>query len=97
MGQVVNLGFGEELRIDALARAVLSAAGRTDLKPVFEAPRPADVPRLWVDTTKLRAALDFKPRTTLNEGLARTLDHFKRLLAANPSCLEQMTTRNWER
>jgi len=96
-GGVVNLGFGEEVRVDALAKAVLEATGRTDLKPVHEAPRPADVPRLWVDTTKLRAALEFKPRVTLKEGLAKTLDHFRKLFAENPRCLELVTTRNWER
>jgi UDP-glucose 4-epimerase len=96
-GEVVNLGFGEEVRVDALAQAVLEVTARADLKPVLEAPRPVDVPRLWVDTTKLRTALDFKPRVSLKDGLAKTLDHFRRLFAENPRCLEQMTARNWER
>ena len=96
-GQLVNLGYGEEVTISALAQAVLEAVGRTDLKPVNEAPRPADVPRLWVDTTKLKSAMTFKPRVNLSEGLAKTLDYFRTKFAENPRCLEQMTARNWER
>ena len=96
LGQVVNLGFGQETRIDTLARAVLQAVGRTDLEPVHERDRPADVPRLWVDTSKLRAAVPFRPKIPLDQGIAFTLDHFRKLLAENPRCLEQITTRNWE-
>ncbi|HAM71017.1 MAG TPA: hypothetical protein DCM86_05180 [Verrucomicrobiales bacterium] len=96
VGQVVNLGYGEEVRIDALAAAVLKAVGRPDLKPLLEAPRPADVPRLWVDVAKLRRFLPFQPRVSLDEGIAATLAHFRQVLAENPRCLEQMATRNWE-
>ena len=96
LGQVVNLGYGEELRIDQLAQNVLSAAGRTDLRPMHEAARPADVPRLWVDTTKLKAATHFQPKVSLAEGMARTLEYFRKLLSENPRCLEHITTRNWE-
>ena len=96
VGQLVNLGYGEEIRIGDLARTVLDAVGRDDLKPVHEAPRPADVPRLWVDTTKLKAAIPFQPKVTLREGVALTLEHFRRVLAENPGCLAQMKTKNWE-
>jgi len=96
VGEVVNLGYGEEMRIDTLARTVLEAMGRHDLKPVFEAPRPADVPKLWVDTAKLRKAIDFKPRTSLREGIGRTLAYFEALYRENPKALSQIKTKNWE-
>ena len=95
-GQVVNLGYGEEVRIDTLARAVLQAVGRKDLQPVHESERPADVPRLWVDTRRLKAAIQFAPRVALDQGMALTLEYFRKLHAENPRCLEQITTRNWE-
>lgn len=97
VGHVVNLGYGEETRIGDLGRLVLEATGRTDLKVAFEPERPGDVPRLWVDPAKLRAATGWRPRTTLAEGLRTTLGHYRRLFAADPRCLEQMTTRNWEK
>jgi UDP-glucose 4-epimerase len=97
VGQLVNLGYGEETRIGDLGRLCLEATGRTDLQIVFEAERPGDVPRLWVDPARLRAATGWKPRTPLAEGLRITLAYYQRLYAANPRILEQMTTKNWEK
>jgi UDP-glucose 4-epimerase len=96
VGGLVNLGYGEETRVDELARLVLEITGRTDVKPVYEAERPADVPRLWVDTGKLQSAVAFKPRTSMRTGLQKTLTHFRKLHQENPNCLERMTARNWE-
>ncbi len=97
VGGLVNLGYGEETRIGDLGRLVLAATGRTDLKVEFATERPGDVPRLWVDPAKLRAATSWRPRTTLAEGLRITLDYYKQIYAANPRCLEQMTAKNWEK
>jgi UDP-glucose 4-epimerase len=96
VGEVVNLGYGEEMRIDVLARTVLEAMGRNDLQPVFEAPRPADVPKLWVDTSKLKKTIGFKPKTTLREGIGHTLEHFRKLYRENPAALSQIKLKNWE-
>ena len=96
VGEVVNLGYGEEMRIDVLARTVLEAMGRNDLQPVFEAPRPADVPKLWVDTSKLKKTIGFKPKTTLREGIGHTLEHFRKLYRENPAALGQIKLKNWE-
>lgn len=96
VGDLVNLGYGEEIRIDDLAKLVLAAVGRTDLKPVLAAERPGDVPRLWVDPAKLRGATRFKPRTNPAAGLAETVAYYKALYAADPACLSRMQTKNWE-
>jgi UDP-glucose 4-epimerase len=96
VGEVVNLGYGEEARIDEIARLVLAAVGRPDLKPEFSAERPGDVPRLWVDPAKLRGATSFRPRTRHAEGLAATVEYYRALLRADPGCLSNMQTRNWE-
>lgn len=96
VGEVVNLGYGEEVRIDALAGLVLGAVGRGDLRPTHAADRPGDVPRLWVDPAKLRSATRFRPPTPLSMGLAQTVDYYRRLYAEQPDCLSQMQTRNWE-
>lgn len=97
VGNLVNLGYGEETRIGELAAQVLAVTGRSGLKIVFEAERPGDVPRLWVDSARLRAATGWQPKTTLAEGLRVTLDYYRQLYMSNPRCLEHMTTRNWEK
>jgi UDP-glucose 4-epimerase len=97
VGGLVNLGYGEETRIGDLGRLVLEAVGRPDLRVAFEAERPGDVPRLWVDPARLHAATGWRPRTPLAEGLRLTLEHYRRLFAADPRCLDQVVARNWER
>jgi UDP-glucose 4-epimerase len=96
LGDLVNLGYGEEIRIAALAEVVLSALGRTDLKPRHEAERPGDVPRLWVDPAKLRGATGFRPRTPPAAGLAETVGYYRGLFAADPACVDQMKLHNWK-
>ena len=97
LGDLVNLGYGEEITIAALAGLVLSAVNRTDLKPVHEAERPGDVPRLWVDPAKLRRTTGFRPRTAPDAGLASTVAYYRDLYSADPCCLAEMQTRNWEK
>jgi UDP-glucose 4-epimerase len=96
VGDLVNLGYGEEIRIDALARLVLGAVGRADLKPVHEPSRPGDLPRLWVKADRLREATGFRPRTPPAAGLAQTVDYYRAVYAADPGCLARIQTRNWE-
>ena len=96
VGDLVNLGYGEEVRIDDLARLVLEAVGRTDLRPVLAAERPGDVPRLWVDPEKLRKATGFRPRTRHAAGLAETVQYYRALYEKDPGCLSRIQTRNWE-
>jgi UDP-glucose 4-epimerase len=97
VGDLVNLGYGEEIRIDALARLVLEAAGRPELRAAHDAERPGDVPRLWVDPSKLRAATGFRPATAPAAGLAETVAYYRGLYAADPGCLARIQTRNWEK
>ena len=96
VGDIVNLGYGEETSISELARLVLDALGRHDLVPRHDGDRPGDVPRLKVDSGKLFKATGFKPRTTLAEGLKRTVDYYRGIFAAQPDCLARMQARNWE-
>jgi UDP-glucose 4-epimerase len=96
VGEIVNLGYGEEIRIDELARLVLEAVGRPDLQPVYAQERPGDVPRLWADPAKLRAATSFRPHTKPSQGLRETVKHYRALYAADPECLSRIQTRNWE-
>ena len=96
VGDLVNLGYGEEIRVDRLAELVLAAVGRTDLKPEHAAERPGDVPRLWVDSAKLRRATGFRPATSPAAGLAATLEYYRALYGADPHCLARIQQRNWE-
>jgi len=75
----VNIGNPVEMTIGALAERIIALAGsrsRVVLRPL-----PVDDPRVrQPDITRARTLLGWEPRVPLDEGLARTLEYFKRKL-----------------
>jgi len=76
----VNIGNPVEMTIGALAERIIALAGsrsRVVLRPL-----PVDDPRVrQPDITRARTLLGWEPHVPLDEGLARTLEYFKRKLA----------------
>lgn len=73
----VNVGSGRDLTIAELAEAIRAVVGfRGDL--VFDSTKPDGTPRKRLDTTRL-AALGWRPRVELHEGLRRTYAWFRSL------------------
>jgi UDP-glucose 4-epimerase len=72
----VNIGTGVETSVLELCRALTRAAGR-DLAPIHRAARLGDQRRSCLDATAARTRLGWSPRMPLDEGLARTLEHFR--------------------
>jgi len=76
----VNIGNPTEMTIGDLAARIIALAGsrsRIVLRPL-----PVDDPRVrQPDITRARTLLGWEPRVPLDEGLARTLEYFKRKLA----------------
>ncbi len=70
----LNIGTGEDVTIAELARVIAEVVGyRGEL--AFDTTRPDGVPRKLPDVSKL-AALGFKARTALRDGLARAYADF---------------------
>ena len=68
-GDVINFGSGEGVSILTLTDDIISSM-KSDLKPVFEKPRPGEVNRFVADTRKA-SALGFKPKISFKEGINR--------------------------
>ena len=75
----VNLGNPEEMSIRALAEKVIELTGSPSR--IVERPLPVDDPRVrQPDIGLARAALDWGPQVTLDEGLQRTVAYFREKL-----------------
>ncbi|GIX46168.1 MAG: epimerase [Candidatus Tectimicrobiota bacterium] len=76
----VNLGNPEEMTILEFAHLVRSLTGsRSEI--IFK-PLPVDDPRIrQPDISRARRLLGWEPRTPLPEGLQRTIDYFRQVLA----------------
>ena len=76
LGEVFNLGTGEEIRIGDLANKVIAMVGREvqiDLQPERLRPEKSEVMRLIFDNRRAREVLGWKPKVSLEEGLKRTM------------------------
>jgi GDP-L-fucose synthase len=69
-----NVGSGQEVSIRRLAELVQQAVGHRG-EIVWDRSKPDGTPRKLLDTSRL-AALGWTAKTTLEEGLRRTYEHF---------------------
>jgi dTDP-glucose 4,6-dehydratase len=75
----VNIGNPVEMTIGALAERIIALCG-SGSRVVYR-PLPVDDPRIrQPDITRARTLLGWEPRVPLDEGLARTLEYFKKKL-----------------
>lgn len=73
----VNLGNPREMTMLEFAEAIQRVTGATS--PIEYYPLPSDDPRRRKpDIEKARAALGWEPRVSLEEGLARTVEYFRK-------------------
>jgi UDP-glucuronate decarboxylase len=78
----VNVGNPVEVTIRELAETILRLTGSAS--PLVFRPLPQDDPmQRCPDITKARELLGWVPRVQLEQGLARTIDYFERLLTAS--------------
>lgn len=78
----VNLGTDEEVSIADLVRKIISISGvKTDI--IFDTSKPDGSPRRNSDNTRARKLIQFTAKTRLSEGLAKTVDWYKKNLLSN--------------
>ena len=75
-GEVINIGSNFEIPIGELAKKIISLLGKkieivTD--PSRNRPPKSEVERLWCNNTKATELLKWEPKTSLDEGLKKTI------------------------
>jgi GDP-L-fucose synthase len=74
-----NVGTGIETKIRDLAELVSAAAG-FEGKTIWDSSRPDGQPTRFLDVSRAAESIGFRAETTLEDGLARTIESFR----ANP-------------
>ncbi len=75
-GALLNAGSGRETSILDLYGAIATAIGFAD-PPQFDDPKPGDVARSVIDASKAKSVLGWEAWTSLDEGLARTVEWYR--------------------
>ncbi len=78
VGQVFNLGYGEEFSI-AEAGTRIDEYFRNVVKPVHLSPYKSDFPRTLCDNRKARSVLGWKPQVSFESGLDQFLEWFSKV------------------
>ncbi len=77
-GEVFNVGAGRQTSVNELFRLIRSLIGADRIEPIYAPPRQGDVRHSLADITKARQKLGYEPTISLQEGLARTIEWFRR-------------------
>ena len=80
----VNLGAGAEIPIKDLVGKISELAGFKG-KIVWDSTKPDGQPRRKLDTSKAEEYFGYKATTSLDEGLKKTIDWYKKSILEIPS------------
>jgi UDP-glucose 4-epimerase len=72
-GEMVNLGTGIGTSVNQIFRELQAILGFSG-EPIYEAARPGEVQRIFLDASRARRVLGWTPRTAFRDGLERTVE-----------------------
>ena len=75
--------FGQPVWLTGATEIVLEATGSSS--PIVYEPLPADDPKVRTpDITRARQMLGWEPKVPVREGVARTVEYFREVMASRP-------------
>jgi CDP-glucose 4,6-dehydratase len=80
-GEAFNFGTEEPLNVLDIVGRLAGAVGRTDLAPVILGEASHEIPRQYLDCSKAREWLAWRPARALDQGLAETVAWYRKALA----------------
>ncbi len=95
VGKTLNIGSNFEISIKDIAEIIKKKIGYS-LKVEFTRERPGDVLRLYADSSRFCKITNWKPKISLEEGLAKTIDWFKSRQEGIQYLISQEKGINWE-
>jgi len=72
-GEILNLGTGRGTSVNDIV-SVLNTLLHSRIVPMHEPDRPGEVQRIYLDATRAREVLGWKPTVSFQDGLARTIE-----------------------
>lgn len=81
-GEAFNFGTETPLSVTQVVDAVLKVMKRTDLKPVIRNEATHEIPKQYLDCTRARTRMGWRPRFTFEDALRETVAWYSDWLAA---------------
>lgn len=73
--RIFNIGNNNPIQLMAYIQALEKALGKTAIKNMMDI-QPGDVPATHADTTALEAYVEFKPKTSVEEGVSKFVEWY---------------------
>jgi nucleoside-diphosphate-sugar epimerase len=83
-GAVVNVAGGRRISLNQLLARIREVTG-AEVEPEYGPPRAGDVRDSLADLGRAEALLGYRPSTPVDEGLARTVEYFRRTTGGAPA------------
>lgn len=77
----INIGGGKPISVRKALKAMLKTEKYTDVKIIFNNDKPSMIPIRLINISKAKKILGFTPKTTLEQGLAKTIKWYKTVKA----------------
>lgn len=77
----INIAAGKPCTVREVLAWLLDIDGYSNAKLVFNSSKPSMIPRRLIDVSKARSRLGFEARTSMQEGLAKTVAWYRSTLA----------------
>src|SRR4051794_40065348 len=84
-GRVLNVGCGQRISVNELAKLMASAMGRPDLQPLHHPERAGDLKHSFADLARSREWLGYQPIVDFRTGLEQTVRWYESVLPGAPA------------
>ena len=78
-GEIYNLGWGKEVTDYQIFQTVRDAIG-CSIQPIYGEKRKGEIDRISLDSSKIKGELGWKPKVSLEEGVAMTVEYWRKKL-----------------
>ena len=95
-GKTFNIGTGIEITMKKLLETLIELMPKNKTIIEYLPNRPADVPRLWVNSKLIRSIIDVKEEKLFEEGLKETIKYYQDL-SKMKNLKKDITLYNWEK
>jgi nucleoside-diphosphate-sugar epimerase len=76
-GEVLNVGCGARISVNALAELMARMLEKPKLKPIHEPERAGDLKHSFADLTRIRSTIGYEPISDFQTGLAGTVKWYR--------------------
>ena len=73
----INIASGRESELNDVLRLILKVDGYSDARIQYNADKPTMIPKRLIDVSKAERLLGFRPATSLEEGIRKTLGWYR--------------------